>query len=79
MIVPDLSTVNPEWTHGWPPLAVGKRYRVKFDDCCVRGHFDSVFVGYQLTPNKAGDPPNFPTQLVFSDGEISCVTPEELP
>lgn len=28
-------------------LGPGTKYRVEFDDCCAKGHFDATFVGYR--------------------------------
>ncbi len=51
-------------------LVPGKRYRIDFHDCCVNGSFVGVFSEIEWTPNRTGDPPNYPTNLLFDTGHI---------
>ncbi len=51
-------------------LVPGRRYTVEFSDCCVSGHFTGVFTRVEYVPNKQGDPPNYPSRLIFDCAAI---------
>lgn len=45
-------------------LVVGTRYRIKLDDCCVKGEITGIFERYVL------DEDGYPDEAVFDIGTI---------
>jgi hypothetical protein len=50
------ATADVEIPDRFRALVPGRRYRVTLDDCCVEGHFDAVFVGFDVHDTATGSP-----------------------
>jgi hypothetical protein len=58
-------------------LILGTKYKVSFEDCCVRGYFTSILKEIEMSEDES-----YPTKMIFENGvtleDCWCGTFEEI-